>query len=428
LTAAAAARTDMRERLRREARATAAIGHPNVVKALDIVDDEDGMPILVMEYLSGEPLGNVIERERSLSVEYMASLMLPVVSAVGTAHELGIVHRDLKPDNIFLVRRDDGDTEPYVLDFGLAKVARGEDDVAQKRAVTQTGAILGTTFYMSPEQASGERNIDARTDVWSIGVILYECLSGRLPVSGENFGQFFRRLIAGKITPIQTICPSVPDDLARVIGMALKIDRWDRLSDLREIDTALRRHTRVQMPTFGAARDILQPTGDPVVTVDPLPTGAPTLVSPPTSAGAVTAAGAGRQASSTSRGQLTVAVAMGAVVAFGAGVLLLPSVRRATAKRDAATVMTMQPAIAASLSISAATSAPTSTSMMSTAQTPENRAVATPATAAPTSASSMRPSTRKGLPSSKHADAAAPSNASPDSVKLQGGVAGEVPF
>jgi serine/threonine-protein kinase len=155
-------------RFLREARATAKVRHPHVVDVQD-VGSEGGAPFLVMEYLDGEDLASLLVREGRLAVERATDLLLPVLAGVDAAHQAGIVHRDLKPENIFLLRAPGGELHPKVLDFGIAKVL----DPAGSLTLTRTASLLGTPYYMSPEQARGARDVDGRTDQYALGVILY---------------------------------------------------------------------------------------------------------------------------------------------------------------------------------------------------------------------------------------------------------------
>jgi serine/threonine-protein kinase len=243
----------MRRRFLREARAATAVNHPNVIQVHDLFELEDETPVMVMDLLSGEALGDKLAREGSLSVEETARIMAPVVSAVGTAHSLGIVHRDLKPENIFLCKGHDGEIEVKVLDFGIAKFGNAVD-LNNTGAVTGTGAVLGTPYYMALEQAYGEKDIDHRADVWSLGVVLYECLSGRRPIDGDNFGQIVKFLNHGTIPPLSQVAPSVPEDVSNLVGRMLQRAREDRPQDLREVLTVLRRYTGATARTFGGAR------------------------------------------------------------------------------------------------------------------------------------------------------------------------------
>jgi serine/threonine-protein kinase len=241
----------MRRRFLREARAAAAVAHPNVIHIHDVFELEDETPVMVMDLLSGEALSDKLARSGALTVEETAQIMGPVVSAVGTAHALGIVHRDLKPENIFLARSGEGEVEVKVLDFGIAKLAHAIE-LDQTGAVTGTGAVLGTPYYMALEQAYGEKDIDHRADIWSLGVVLYECLAGRRPIEGDNFGQIVKFLNHGTIPPLGEVAPHVPADLAQLVARMLERAREDRPQDLREVLAVLRRYTASIARTFGA--------------------------------------------------------------------------------------------------------------------------------------------------------------------------------
>ena len=170
------------ERFFREARATAALRSPHVVQILDFGQD-GAVPFIAMELLDGETLEQRIERVRALSARETAAIVTQIARGVDKAHEAGIVHRDLKPANVFLVRSFDGELVK-VLDFGIAKVATGP---AGYKA-TQTGMTVGTPAYMSPEQVQASRALDHRADLWSLGVIAFECLTGNVPFEGDSFG------------------------------------------------------------------------------------------------------------------------------------------------------------------------------------------------------------------------------------------------
>jgi len=170
-----------RKRFKREARAAAALQGTHVVHVFDYGIDR-GDPYIVMELLNGETLAKCLEREGRLPVEDVAQLIAQVCKALGRAHELGIVHRDLKPENVFLVDESPGFTVK-LLDFGVAKLL-GEH--GQSELITQTGHLLGTLNYMSPEQLNGSSNVDARADIWALGVIAFECLTGQLPIESSS--------------------------------------------------------------------------------------------------------------------------------------------------------------------------------------------------------------------------------------------------
>ncbi len=170
-----------RKRFKREARAAAALQGTHVVHVFDYGIDKTE-PYIVMELLAGETLATRLEREGRLPVEQVAQVVAQTSKALGRAHDLGIVHRDLKPENVFLVDESPGFTVK-LLDFGVAKLL-GERD--QSELITQTGNLLGTLNYMSPEQLNGSSNVDARADIWALGIMAFECLTGELPVDAGS--------------------------------------------------------------------------------------------------------------------------------------------------------------------------------------------------------------------------------------------------
>jgi serine/threonine-protein kinase len=248
------ARPEMRQRFLREARAATAVKHPSVVEVHDVFELDDETPVMVMDLLTGETLAQRIDATGKLSLEETASILLPVVSAVGTAHSRGVVHRDLKPENIFLAVTDEGRGEIKVLDFGIAKLAHADNEALVQSHLTGTGSILGTPFYSSPEQLFGEKNIDHRADIWALGVVLYECLSGQLPVYGENLGQVMKVLTSQDIVPLAKVAPFVPEDVTRLVDRMLTRPMEQRLGDMREVLEVLRRHSNVRVREFGPAR------------------------------------------------------------------------------------------------------------------------------------------------------------------------------
>jgi len=184
-------RASLARRLKQEARAAAKLGHPAIVRVFDVGDSDLGDPYIVMELLSGRTLGRLLATEQRLSAVQGVQLLLPVADALMTAHAKGIVHRDLKPDNVFLAYEGE-QLQPKLLDFGIAKLA---DEGGQNLRLTQTGAVLGSPEYMSPEQARGQDNIDHRTDIWSFCVVLYETLSGVSPFTGANYNSLLRSIV-----------------------------------------------------------------------------------------------------------------------------------------------------------------------------------------------------------------------------------------
>jgi len=178
------------DRFLQEARAANFVRHPNVVEVLDIDTDESGAPFIVQEYLEGEDLGSRLEKSgATLPVQTAVRMLLPVIKAIGVAHDKGLVHRDLKPENIFLASQR-GTTVPKVLDFGISKMPLQKGN----SSLTITGTVLGSPAYMSPEQIQDSQSVDPRTDVWSLGIILYRTLTGKLPYSAESPAALFVKI------------------------------------------------------------------------------------------------------------------------------------------------------------------------------------------------------------------------------------------
>jgi len=212
-----ASQTELVARFEREARAAARVRHPNVVDVSD-VGVEAGVAWLVMEHLEGEDLSGLLRREGALPLSRVAELMLPVLGAVEAAHSLGVVHRDLKPENIFLARMGDGTIVPKVLDFGISKMA----PAGGGPALTSTGIMMGTPCYMSPEQAQSSRGVDGRSDQFSLGVILYECATGRRPFEGETFFSILTAIVEGRYVRPRELCPGLPERFEAMVVRALE--------------------------------------------------------------------------------------------------------------------------------------------------------------------------------------------------------------
>jgi serine/threonine-protein kinase len=212
-------------RLLQEAKAVARLGHPGIVRVFDLGETSTGDPFLVMELLEGETLADRLVVERQLSPEHALRLLLPVADALVSAHSKGLVHRDIKPENIFLSKSDDV-VQPKLLDFGVVKIWQ-----TQAETLTQSGAVVGTPAYFSPEQASGLEEIDERTDVWAFAATLYECLTGDLPFSGANYNALLRNIVESQ--PLTILDYGVGDaELWRIIqrGLAKPLhQRWSRM-------------------------------------------------------------------------------------------------------------------------------------------------------------------------------------------------------
>jgi eukaryotic-like serine/threonine-protein kinase len=243
-------------RFLREAQAAAAVKHPNVVDITDVGVWEE-RPFLIMELLQGEDLQSYLNREGRLSEPDLAHIMLPVIAGLAAVHEAGIVHRDLKPGNIFLSRGPDGDVVPKILDFGISRRSSGIEDIDP--ASTPYGELLGTPLYMSPEAVRGNRDLTPRSDQYSLGIILYECVAGRLPFSQgaeDNLLALLGAIAAGEFPSPRLAEPSLSLVVEAAIVRATSRREEDRFPAVRELGQALwqvatPRTQMVWSPIFG---------------------------------------------------------------------------------------------------------------------------------------------------------------------------------
>ncbi|MEZ4405151.1 MAG: serine/threonine-protein kinase [Polyangiales bacterium] len=256
------------ERFLREARTATSVDHPNVVDVLDLdVDAATGAPFIVQEFLVGESLEEHLtaQPEQRLDPARAVTLLIPVLSAMAAAHRKGVVHRDLKPANIFLTRDAQGAVVPKVIDFGIARVAATGGSTEVRR--TGTGVIIGTPAYMSPEQAAGEADVGPQTDVWALGAVLYECVSGRLPYEAANHNLVVGKILYEPPTPVTQWVPSLSPDLVAVIDRALTRDRAHRFASVEAMLDAL--------ASCDARRPSATPAPPPAQTLASVPPHAP---------------------------------------------------------------------------------------------------------------------------------------------------------
>jgi len=209
---------DLVERFRREARAASKIGHPNIVDVTDSGTTAAGSVYFVMEYLEGVELGSVIEREGAINVERALKIATQICRALAAAHAQGIVHRDLKPENVFLITRDGAADVVKVLDFGIAKTTEAE--AARERRLTSPGMAMGTPEYMAPEQAAG-RPADARCDIYALGAIMYEMVTGLPPYSGDNFMEILTKKATIDPPPPITIRSELPPQVSDLVMQSM---------------------------------------------------------------------------------------------------------------------------------------------------------------------------------------------------------------
>jgi len=190
----------------------------------DVGQASDGAPYLVMEFLEGQDGAKLLRQQGALPVRRAADIVLQVCRGLAVAHRAGIVHRDLKPENIFLTDAGDGRDQVKVLDFGIAKLRATDASVA-----TGTGAAFGTAFYMSPEQARGAGEVDHRSDVWSLGVVLYELLAGRKPFEAGAFLEVIYKILSTDPQPLDEARPGLPPKLVALVHRALRREPLERL-------------------------------------------------------------------------------------------------------------------------------------------------------------------------------------------------------
>lgn len=216
------------KRFQQEARAAGAIGHPNICEVYDLGLLDDGSPYLVMEKLVGQTLADRIAREGGLPFDEVIEVMVQVLSGLAAAHEKGILHRDIKPENIFLSRRLGCPPVIKLLDFGVSKMLpefqTGEDALD----LTRTGMVMGTPYYMSPEQARGDRNLDGRVDVYACGVVMYEALAGKRPFLAPNYNALLLAIINTAPRPLREARPETPPELEAIVMKAMAKDRANR--------------------------------------------------------------------------------------------------------------------------------------------------------------------------------------------------------
>ncbi len=232
-----AASAEARNRFVNEARAAASLRSKHVVEVYDHGVSEDGRPFIVMEYLEGEPLDRRLDRVGRLAPKEAALLLQQVCRALTKAHAIGIIHRDLKPENVFLVRDDEDGTDiAKVVDFGIAKFT---DSALGPSSATRTGSVLGTPYYMSPEQARGLRSVDHRADLWSLGVIAFRSVVGVLPFDGEAIGDLLVKLCTAEIPVPSRLAPDVPPGFDAFIAKALSRDVAQRFDSAQEFANSL---------------------------------------------------------------------------------------------------------------------------------------------------------------------------------------------
>jgi serine/threonine-protein kinase len=225
-------------RFTREARAAVRIKSEHVARVLDMGTLETGTRYIVMEYLVGNDLSHWIEKNGSLPVDQAVTFVLQACEAIAEAHALGIVHRDIKPANLFVIRRPDGQLSVKVLDFGISKIPATIASTTDL-SMTKTNAAIGTPLYMSPEQMSSARRVDSRADIWSLGVVLYELVSGQVPFEGPTIANIFVGVTTRPAPSLRVSRPDIPRGFETVVAKCLERDPALRYQSVAELAMAL---------------------------------------------------------------------------------------------------------------------------------------------------------------------------------------------
>ncbi|MFH2008617.1 MAG: protein kinase [bacterium] len=248
---------EVTERFVREAQSASAIGHPNIIDIQDVGKTDEGATFIVMELLEGQSLTALIKRSGKLAPARAVNLTLQLLSGLEAAHRKGIIHRDLKPDNVFLKHDPRQGEQVKILDFGISKVKSSGDPGL---GLTKTGAVMGTPYFMAPEQAKGLKDIDERIDLWAVGVMLYQMLTGSLPFPGDTYNAVLANILTEPMVPLTEVASDLPEGLVAVVNRALEKDRSKRYGSVAELTADLK------------------PFGDPSLVIEPPPTAAEALM------------------------------------------------------------------------------------------------------------------------------------------------------
>jgi serine/threonine-protein kinase len=262
MSASLSGSSSAKARFLRESRLVTELRHPSIVRVLDVGLDEE-RAYMVMELLDGNTLSEVLAHEEKLSVEKVVEILLPVLSAVASVHRRGIVHRDLKPANLMLVRENDGAVKPMLLDFGISTAPDGARD---ESGLTQSHALLGTLRYLAPEQVLNAKASSAASDLYSVGVIAYECVTGRRPFGGSSSYELMHAILNADVVSPTALVSDLPRGFEGVVLKAMHRDPSLRFPDARALGAALlafaagETWTRWAREFLGSAPELAEPT------------------------------------------------------------------------------------------------------------------------------------------------------------------------
>ncbi|MGC4094413.1 MAG: serine/threonine-protein kinase [Polyangiaceae bacterium] len=236
LHAEVAGNADAVARFEREAQAAGRIGSEHIVEVLDLGSLPSGARYLVMEFMDGDSLNHRIKSRGRLSAQELYPIVCQLLEALSAAHGAGIVHRDLKPDNVFLLNNRRGSKDfVKLLDFGISKFS----DLSNTFSMTRTGAVMGTPYYMAPEQAKGTRELDQRVDLYAVGVVLYEGLTGKVPFDAETFNELLFKIVLETPRPIEEVAPGSDPNLCAIVRRAMAREPAQRFQSAAEFRAAL---------------------------------------------------------------------------------------------------------------------------------------------------------------------------------------------
>jgi serine/threonine-protein kinase len=324
LHANVAGMTDVVARFEREAQAAGRIGSEHIVEVLDLGTLSSGDRYMVMEFMDGDSLSDRIRQRGRLHPQELYPIARQLLDALSAAHNAGIVHRDLKPDNVFLLRNRRSQPDfVKLLDFGISKFGGTSTGLS----MTRTGAVMGTPYYMAPEQAKGSREVDHRVDLYAVGVILYEALAGQVPFLADTFNELLFKIVLEKPLPLNTLAPELDPYFVHLVEKAMAREPAERFQSAQEIQLALDEWARgagVSANASGGYPAIEQRTGhglNPLTPIENAPLGA----TPGTWSGTSTSAEPTFGRPKPSRASLVATFAAIVVIAGGSGTYMLLS-------------------------------------------------------------------------------------------------------